>query len=140
AGHVPASETLRIGIEVCKALEYAHARSVVHRDIKPSNVLLRTDGAIKVTDFGIAKILGQSRLTSTGQTMGTVRYMSPEQVRGKAADARSDIYSLGITIYEALCGVTPFDGENHFDIMQQHLRNRPPPMAKSGAVVPTSVE
>jgi serine/threonine-protein kinase len=139
-GKVPPDEALRIGIEVCKALEYAHAQGVVHRDIKPSNVIVRTDGAVKVTDFGIAKMIGNSRLTSTGQTMGTVRYMSPEQVRGKPADARSDIYSLGITIYEALCGHTPFDGENHFDIMQQHLRNKPPSLTKMGATVPASVE
>src|SRR4051794_33575253 len=139
-GKVAPDEAIRVGIEVCKALEYAHGQGVVHRDIKPSNILVRSDGAVKVTDFGIAKMIGNSRLTSTGQTMGTVRYMSPEQVRGKAADARSDIYSLGITLYESLCGHTPFDGENHFDIMQQHLRNRPPPLAKQGATVPAAVE
>jgi serine/threonine-protein kinase len=137
---VPVEEAVKITIEVCKALEYAHAQSVIHRDIKPSNVLVRADGAVKVTDFGIAKMLGQTRLTSTGQTMGTVRYMSPEQVRGKVADARSDIYSLGITLYEALAGGTPFDGENHFDIMQQHLKNRPPPLARKNPAVPPSVE
>ncbi len=141
-GKVAPDQALKVGIEVCKALEYAHAQGVVHRDIKPSNVLVRPDGAVKVTDFGIAKMIGMgnSRLTSTGQTMGTVRYMSPEQVRGKAADARSDIYSLGITLYEALTGKTPFDGENHFDIMQQHLRNRPPALVKMGATVPSVVE
>ena len=139
-GKVAPDEALRVGIEVCRALEYAHAQGVVHRDIKPSNILVRSDGGVKVTDFGIAKFVGASRLTSTGQTMGTVRYMSPEQVRGKGADARSDIYSLGITLYEALAGQTPFDGENHFDIMQQHLRNRPPPLSKLGALVPPSVE
>jgi serine/threonine-protein kinase len=137
---VPVEEALKISIEVCRALEYAHAHGVIHRDIKPSNVLVRADGGVKVTDFGIAKMLGQTRLTSTGQTMGTVRYMSPEQVRGKVADARSDIYSLGITLYEALAGGTPFDGENHFDIMQQHLKNRPPPLARKNPAVPPSVE
>jgi serine/threonine protein kinase len=101
---------------------------------------VRADGTVKVTDFGIAKMLGQTRLTSTGQTMGTVRYMSPEQVRGKVADARSDLYSLGITLYESLAGGTPFDGENHFDIMQQHLKNRPPPLARKNPAVPPSVE
>ena len=139
-GKVPADEALRVTIEVCKGLEYAHSQGVIHRDIKPSNVLVRSDGAVKVTDFGIAKMMGNSRLTSTGQTMGTVRYMSPEQVRGKMADARSDLYSLAITLYEALCGTTPFDGENHFDIMQQHLRNKPPSLAKMGVAVPASLE
>src|SRR5689334_5589487 len=110
-GRMPWPEAVAIILGVLEALVYAHGRGVVHRDIKPSNILVRPDGAVKVMDFGIAKMIGNSRLTSTGQTMGTVRYMSPEQVRGKAADARSDIYSLGITLYESLCGHTPFDGE-----------------------------
>jgi hypothetical protein len=131
---------VRVGIEVLKALEYAHGQNVIHRDIKPSNVLVRPDGAVKVTDFGIAKIIGQSRLTSTGQTMGTVRYMSPEQVRGRALDHRSDLYSLGITLYEALAGRTPFDGENQFDIMQQQISKAPPALSSFGLEVPASLE
>jgi serine/threonine-protein kinase len=140
AGKMPWPDVLRVGVEVLKALEYAHARQVIHRDIKPSNVLVRADGTVKVTDFGIAKILGASRLTGTGQTMGTVRYMSPEQVRGKVVGATSDQYSLAVTLYEALAGRTPFEGENHFEIMQQHLNRKPPPLASLGARVPQPVE
>ncbi len=139
-GRVIPSEVKRVGIEVLRALEYAHQRSVIHRDIKPSNVLIRPDGVVKVTDFGIAKILGQTRLTSTGQTMGTVRYMSPEQVRGRALDARSDLYSLGITLYEALAGRTPFDSENQFEIMQQQINKPVPPFANFGVAVPPPLE
>ena len=139
-GQVAWEEVLRIGALVGKALEYAHGMNVVHRDIKPSNIIIKLDGAVKVTDFGIAKMLGQGRMTSTGQTMGTVRYMSPEQVRGKAVDARSDIYSLGITLYEGLAGRTPFDGENQFDIMQQHLNKKVPAFEKLGVSVPPAIE
>ncbi len=139
-GRVEPAEVKRIGLEVLRALEYAHQRNVIHRDIKPSNVLIRPDGVIKVTDFGIAKILGQTRLTSTGQTMGTVRYMSPEQVRGRALDPRSDLYSLGITLYEALAGRTPFDSENQFEIMQQQINKSLPPFATFGVAVPPALE
>jgi hypothetical protein len=137
---MPPEDAVRVGIEVLRALEYAHKQSVIHRDIKPSNIIVRPDGTIKVTDFGIAKILGQSRLTSTGQTMGTVRYMSPEQVRGRRVDARSDLYSLAVTLFEALSGRTPFEGENQFAIMEQHLNKRPPSLASFGAEVPASIE
>jgi serine/threonine protein kinase len=112
----------RIAVDVLKALEYAHGRGVVHRDMKPSNVLVReSDGAATVMDFGIAKMTTSTKLTATGQTMGTVRYMSPEQVRGQEVDLRTDIYSLGATIYESLVGDTPFTGETHFEIMTKHL-------------------
>jgi serine/threonine-protein kinase len=139
-GRVGWEETVRVGIEVLKALEYAHDNNCVHRDIKPSNVLIRPDGVVKVTDFGIARMLGGGRLTSTGQTMGTVRYMSPEQVRGKSVDHRSDLYSLGVTLYEALTGHTPFDGDNQFDIMQQHLGKKPPPLEQFSVEVPGILE
>jgi serine/threonine protein kinase len=132
AGKMDPREAVRIAIEVCKALEYAHSHGVVHRDMKPSNVLVRTDGVVKVTDFGIAKIVGSTRLTEQGQTMGTVRYMSPEQVRGKEVDARSDIYSLGATLYEALAGDTPFTGDTHFEIMQKHLAEPAPSLRQAG--------
>jgi serine/threonine protein kinase len=122
----------RICVDVLRALEYAHGRGVVHRDMKPSNVLVRQDdGTATVMDFGIAKMTTSTRLTATGQTMGTVRYMSPEQVRGQEVDFRTDLYSLGATLYESLTGDTPFDGNTHFEIMTKHLSEPPlPPSAR----------
>ncbi|HEX5062410.1 MAG TPA: serine/threonine-protein kinase [Kofleriaceae bacterium] len=131
----------KITIDVLKALEYAHGRGVVHRDMKPSNVLVReSDGAATVMDFGIAKMAQSTRLTATGQTMGTVRYMSPEQVRGQEVDLRTDIYSLGATLYESLVGDTPFDGSTHFEIMTKHLSEIAKPPSVVGIEVPRAVE
>lgn len=131
----------KICIDVLRALEYAHGRGVVHRDMKPSNVLVRAqDGSATVMDFGIAKMTTSTRLTATGQTMGTVRYMSPEQVRGQEVDLRTDIYSLGATLYESLTGETPFDGNTHFEIMTKHLSEVPRRPSASGIEVPLAVE
>lgn len=131
----------RIGIDTLKALEYAHAQGIVHRDMKPSNILVRaSDGAATVMDFGIAKMTTSSRLTATGQTMGTVRYMSPEQVRGQAVDRRTDIYSFAISLYEVLVGDTPFDGETHFEIMTKHLGEAPAPPSSRGVELPAALE
>lgn len=131
----------RIAVDVLRGLEYAHNRGVVHRDMKPSNVLVRDDdGTATVMDFGIAKMTTSTKLTATGQTMGTVRYMSPEQVRGQEVDARSDIYSLGATLYEALVGDTPFDGNTHFEIMSKHLTEAPPSLTDRGLRVPALLE
>jgi serine/threonine-protein kinase len=138
---MPWQEAVKISLDVLKALEYAHSRGIVHRDMKPSNVLVRADtGAATVMDFGIAKMTTSTRLTATGQTMGTVRYMSPEQVRGKDVDARTDIYSLGATLYEAVVGDTPFDGETHFEIMTKHLNEVPPPPSEHGVDLPPGLE
>jgi serine/threonine protein kinase len=131
----------RITIDVLKALEYAHGRGVVHRDMKPSNVLVRAqDAAATVMDFGIAKMTTSTKLTATGQTMGTVRYMSPEQVRGQEVDLRTDIYSLGATLYESLVGDTPFDGQTHFEIMTKHLSEAPKRPSTLGIEVPRDME
>lgn len=135
--------SVRITIDVLRALEYAHNRGIVHRDMKPSNVLVRKDDqSATVMDFGIAKMTTSTRLTATGQTMGTVRYMSPEQVRGLEVDARTDIYSLGATLYESLTGDTPFDGQTHFEIMTKHLGEAPkrPTALASPVEVPVGVE
>jgi serine/threonine protein kinase len=131
----------RIAIDVLRALEYAHTSGVIHRDMKPSNVLVRArDGLATVMDFGIAKMTTSTRLTATGQTMGTVRYMSPEQVRGQEVDLRTDLYSLGATLYESLVGDTPFDGSTHFEIMTKHLSAAPVPPSRRGVTLPIAVE
>lgn len=131
----------RIAVDVLRGLEFAHGRGVVHRDMKPSNVLVRDDdGTATVMDFGIAKMTTSTRLTATGQTMGTVRYMSPEQVRGQEVDSRTDIYSVGATLYEALVGDTPFDGNTHFEIMTKHLTEAPQPLSARGVRVPAVLE
>ncbi|HSK01816.1 MAG TPA: serine/threonine-protein kinase [Kofleriaceae bacterium] len=131
----------KICVDVLRALEYAHGRGIVHRDMKPSNVLVRAqDGSATVMDFGIAKMTTSTRLTATGQTMGTVRYMSPEQVRGHEVDLRTDIYSLGATLYESLTGETPFDGNTHFEIMSKHLSEVPRRPSTRGVELPLAVE
>ena len=135
------SDAVRIAIDVLRALEYAHARGIVHRDMKPSNVLVKgTDGSATVMDFGIAKMTSSTRLTATGQTMGTVRYMSPEQVRGQEVDLRSDLYSLGASLYEAVAGDTPFDGDTHFEIMTKHLTEPPRGLRALGHDVPEALD
>jgi serine/threonine-protein kinase len=113
----------------------------VLRDMKPSNVLVKdSDGSATVMDFGIAKMTTSTKLTATGQTMGTVRYMSPEQVRGQEVDPRTDLYSLGATLYEAVVGDTPFDGNTHFEIMTKHLHEPPRPPSVLGVAIPPALE
>jgi serine/threonine-protein kinase len=133
-------EAVRIAMQTLDGLAHAHANNVVHRDIKPSNIIVRSDGSVKVTDFGIAKITRDNKLTQTGQTMGTVRYMAPEQVRGKDIDHRTDIYALGISCYEALTGEPPFDGESQFEVMQMHLATDPVPPREAGAPISEELE
>lgn len=131
-GYLPVDEALKIFTQVLSALGYAHKRNVVHRDIKPSNLIIEADGTTRITDFGIAKVLGDIRLTKTGTAMGSAAYMSPEQVLGKKdIDHRSDIYSLGVTFFEILTGSLPFGGkksdtENDFLIKKAHVEQSPP--------------
>ncbi len=138
---LPWKRTAELTCDVSRALDYAHGRGIIHRDMKPSNVLIRElDGAGTVMDFGIAKVQSSSKLTATGQTMGTVRYMSPEQVRGKPVDERTDIYSLAITAYESVVGDTPFTGDTHFEIMTKHLSEVPVPPSQRGIEVSPAFE
>lgn len=118
---------VEIAMSICLALEAAHAYGIVHRDIKPQNIIVTYDNQIKVMDFGIARTTGGSAMTQTGTIMGTAQYISPEQAQGRAADPRSDLYSLGVVIYEMLTGKVPFDGDNPVSIAYKHVREDPLP-------------
>lgn len=125
---LPVAEAIHIAILLCEALEYCHERGIFHRDIKPENIMVQEDGNIKIIDFGIALLEGARRVTWRGlsSTVGTPDYMSPEQLKGERGTASSDIYATGVILYEMLCGHTPFEGENIFAIMNQHVSQDPP--------------
>ena len=125
-GPLAPRQAARVAAEVAKALHAAHVRGIVHRDVKPSNVLVGRDGRVKVADFGIARALAESQLTMPGMTMGSVHYFSPEQARGEVATAASDIYALGIVLFEALTGQRPFSGDGAAAVALARLTTTPP--------------
>ena len=130
-GSLSTDKTLDIVAQTASALQAAHAAGLVHRDIKPGNLLITPDGRVKITDFGIARIADQVPLTATGQVMGTVQYLSPEQASGHAASPATDIYSLGIVAYECLAGKRPFTGESQVAIAMAQINDEPPPLPAS---------
>jgi len=136
---LPIERAVRLAIRICNALDHIHANGVVHRDLKPENIMVDADDNIRLIDFGIAANAGSRRLTfaNLSQNMGTPDYISPEQVRGKRGDARSDIYSLGVMLYEMLTGQVPFTGSNPFAVMNDRLLNPPePPRSLQPAITP----
>jgi serine/threonine-protein kinase len=152
-GTVPLREALDVAAQVASALAAAHSTGIVHRDIKPENIMLRPDGYVKVLDFGLAKLIETTPLSSDteaptiarvatdpGTVMGTVAYMAPEQARGQSVDARADIFSLGAVIYEMVAGRPPFDGESASDIIADILKTQPLPLARYSQEAPAELE
>jgi eukaryotic-like serine/threonine-protein kinase len=141
-GKLPVERAIKIAAEICGALYYVHSRGVVHRDLKPENIVVEAQERIKLIDFGIAGEEGARRLTfgKFSNVMGTPDYISPEQIRGKRGDARSDIYALGAMLYEMVTGRPPFRGENAFLIMNDRLLNHPVPPREIDPEIPESLQ
>lgn len=130
---------ISIGIQIAKALECAHRNNIIHRDVKPQNILVTGNGLVKVTDFGIAKSSTSATITNTTTIMGSAHYLSPEQAKGTFVDLRSDIYSLGIVLYEMVTGLLPFDGESPVTIALKHIQSEPIEPKKYNTSIPDSL-
>jgi TolB-like protein len=139
-GPLRLGEAVEIALQLAEGLARAHEAGVVHRDLKSSNIIITNDGTAKIVDFGLAKLGGQTKLTKTGSTLGTVAYMSPEQVRGEEADDRSDLWSLGVTLYEMITGRLPFQGEQQQAMMRATLEDEPEPVTGLRTGVPLELE
>ncbi|MCA8926073.1 MAG: serine/threonine protein kinase, partial [Planctomycetes bacterium] len=139
-GLVPPAECLPWFVQACRALSYAHQQGVIHRDIKPSNIFIHPSGQTKLLDFGTAKLIDGKRLTQQGMTLGTVIYMSREQVLGETLDARSDVYSLGVTLYETVTGQLPFNDDNERQLVVKIAKEEPVPPRQHCAALDPKLE
>ena len=124
-GQVPLEEAVGIATQIARGMAQAHEKGIIHRDLKPANIILTRDGTVKIIDFGLAKFVAGAQLTRSGISVGTVAYMSPEQIRGEGVDARSDIWALGVVLFEMLAGKLPFRGE-HETALLYSVSNEPP--------------
>jgi eukaryotic-like serine/threonine-protein kinase len=140
AAPLPNNKAINIGIQILSGLEYAHRNGLIHRDIKPQNVLISPDGAVKVTDFGIAKSVSDLGLTEAGLALGTAHYFSPEQAKGERVTPASDIYAVGVTMYEMLTGHLPFESDSVMGLAYKHISEAPPPIRESNPNVPARLE
>ena len=138
-GKIGVGQVVHYMTQVLDALAYAHRRGVIHRDVKPSNILIGPDDNVKLTDFGIASRAGDPRLTATGMALGSLYYMSPEQVRAMSLDARSDLYSVGVTLYEMVTGKRPIEGDSFYAILRAHLEQKPLPAIQLAPHVPVEL-
>lgn len=137
---LPVDKVVEIGVQITRALEHAHSKNVVHRDIKPHNILITDDGVVKVTDFGIARAVSSSTLTQTGTIIGSVHYFSPEQAKGANIGPQSDLYSLGIVLYEMLVGKVPYTGESAIAIAMKHAQDTVPSVRTVNPAVPVYLD
>jgi serine/threonine-protein kinase len=137
---IPVAQAVDIAAQVGEGLAYAHQHQVVHRDIKPANIMITPDGRAKIADFGIARMRSSETRTQTGVILGSPKYISPEQVVGKRADHRSDIFSLGVILYECITGSTPFNGEGLSALMYQITNHDPAPPSSSNSQVPVMLD
>jgi eukaryotic-like serine/threonine-protein kinase len=139
-GHMDVKEAVNIINQIAAGLTKAHEKGIIHRDIKPANIMITSDGVVKILDFGLAKLSWQSTLTRTGTMLGTTVYMSPEQVRGEKVDHRTDIWSLGVVLYEMLCGCPPFAGDHDQALMYAILNKDPKPLSTHRQEIPDYIE
>lgn len=139
-GRLDPERAVRIARQICDALDHAHENNIVHRDVKPHNILLTRSGRAKLTDFGIAREAGAATVTTSDTIVGSVHYLSPEQARGEVSDHKSDIYSLGVVLYEMLAGSVPFSGDSPISIAIKHIQNLPDPITKKNPHIPPALE
>jgi len=140
-GKLDWEEAVRIAIQICSALKHAHKNGIIHRDIKPQNILVSEDGTVKVTDFGIARAVTSATVTMAGaNVMGSVHYFSPEQARGGHVDAKSDLYSLGIVLYEMVTGTVPFEGDTAISVALKHIQEKVKPPGELNPDIPKSLQ
>ncbi|NLC47810.1 MAG: protein kinase, partial [Tenericutes bacterium] len=139
-GHLSITEIIDIMLQVTDGMSHAHDAYIIHRDIKPQNIMILSNGMIKITDFGVATALNSTQLTQTNSVMGTVHYLPPEQANGKGSTIRSDIYSMGIMMYELLTGLVPYKGDNAVEIALKHLKEPLPSVRKFNSSIPQAIE
>jgi serine/threonine-protein kinase len=137
---LPIPRAVDLAIQVCAAVGYAHRSGLIHRDLKPQNVLVTPEDRVKVTDFGIARAVAEAAPTEPGTVWGTAQYLAPEQALGKPASPASDVYALGVVLYEMLAGRLPFEGDTRQAIAMQHIQADPPPLRRLNPQVPTQLE